>query len=103
MIESGMNYAIALCGAALQAGEVFDVTAKGLGTECSQGLSALVRAGQAEYLMAATDQFLGHLRTDKACGTGKKYAHGSILRLLEGQLALRLYPVKAVSLSGYKN
>ena len=75
MVEAGVNDAVRKDGPTAQALQVFQVAAVHFGTRGEQRPSALVRAGEAEHLMAGTEQFRDDGGTDEASGSGDEYTH----------------------------
>ena len=55
-----------------------------LGARRGERLRPLVRAGQAEHLMAGGDQLLDDGRADPAGGAGDKYTHEQNLQVFVG-------------------
>jgi hypothetical protein len=82
VVEGGVDHAIRLGGAAPQAVEVSERGAANVCAHRGQGLRRFVRAGNAENLMAGGDQLLHDGRADPPRGTGDKYTHEQVSRLL---------------------
>ena len=65
----------------LQAVQIRERAAMDLGARRGQRLRSLVRAGEAEHLMAGGDQVLDDGRADPAGGSSDKYAHEQNLQV----------------------
>ena len=76
MAERGVDHAVDLRRAGLEAVQVLQRTALHLGTQGGDFGGPLVGAGEAEYGVAIGYQLLGHGRTDPAAGAGNENTHG---------------------------
>ena len=102
MIEGRVDDAIHLCRAALQAVQVVERAAMDLGTGGGQLIRSLVRAGEAEHLVAGGDQFIDDGRADPAGGSSDEYAHVISPVFAGDTYRPCLYHGKVVTLSWYK-
>ncbi len=71
-----MDDAVGLLGAAAQRGQVLEVAAQDFGAQRAQGLRTVVRACQAEHVVAVLQQFGDEGAADEAGGAGEKDSHG---------------------------
>ena len=78
MDEGGVDHRVRQGRAAAQAVQVFKIAAMGLGAGGDERLGGGVRSGEAEHLVARTDQFLDDRRTDKTGGAGDEDTHGDL-------------------------
>ena len=78
VVEGGVDHGIRLGGAAPQAVQIRERAAMNLGARRGERLRSLVRAGQAEHLMAGGDQVLDDGRADPTGCSSDKYTHSKI-------------------------